>query len=662
METEYVITNPKFETNLTRFKNRINELMLINDPSIFEVLEMYEASSFIKKTIDKFLKDNKGRYLSVFHKNISLFQNNLTDDNLKRFFTMIYDQKQQFSSFLVFFEENDLSKKMSENSFQDIVFDNKIPIQCFLKSEFWIDKYPNAIKDYFLSKDINIKILLQNFMNRGSSLYIPKNITKDEFYQLATSYVENLVEFDNKIIEPDYNFLIFMSKKIQGLEKYLIVDKNLYKKIIDQVDHLTKKFMSDERTKIFKTKVKIHTDLDEFKKSKNVKGFVDTDFLRKYGDFETILNEIKYLTGFFNNNGILNLLCFNNIEKGLFDFLLSIESKRYYEENEVFGLKQVVILSELDMFGKVLMEEHNILFEDVIEYFFHKYSNDNFNLKWFKLDMTRDSSLKVRTKINFTIEEFIRKQWKFLLDDGYIDPKLFNFSNTPSFRELGSYLSNKYIYSNSDELDQLLIYLFTDQHVMGVYNELIEEDNFVNLVSKHEVKYSGFLEYQQKIIDILLKNNLVSINKDILYFNEDQLIELGIYKHIWMYGVINYYNYPQILLIEDDKRKYQDKINELLDLKILRSESTLFSIPEMNYLNYLLNNSQYDNSIGLRNKYEHDFITEDESEYQKDYLYSIMVLLFYIVKINEEFHFKFLLDNEDGLMTEVYSLEDILPF
>ncbi|HFM5866550.1 TPA: hypothetical protein ACG8T1_002704, partial [Enterococcus faecium] len=59
---------------------------------------------------------------------------------------------------------------------------------------------------------------------------------------------------------------------------------------------------------------------------------------------------------------------------------------------------------------------------------------------------------------------------------------------------------------------------------------------------------------------------------------------------------------------------------------------------------------------------EHDFITEDESEYQKDYLYSIMVLLFYIVKINEEFHFKFLLDNEDGLMTEVYSLEDILPF
>ncbi len=80
----------------------------------------------------------------------------------------------------------------------------------------------------------------------------------------------------------------------------------------------------------------------------------------------------------------------------------------------------------------------------------------------------------------------------------------------------------------------------------------------------------------------------------------------------------------------------------------------------MNYLNYLLNNSQYDNSKGLRNKYEHDFIAEDESEYGIDYLYSIVVLLFYIVKINEEFHFKFLLDHKDGLMAEVHSIEDVL--
>ncbi len=40
------------------------------------------------------------------------------------------------------------------------------------------------------------------------SLHDALPISKDEFYQLATSYVENLVEFDDKIIEPDYNFII----------------------------------------------------------------------------------------------------------------------------------------------------------------------------------------------------------------------------------------------------------------------------------------------------------------------------------------------------------------------------------------------------------------------------------------------------------------------
>ncbi|MGH2205034.1 hypothetical protein ACQ10Q_13975, partial [Enterococcus faecalis] len=88
------------------------------------------------------------------------------------------------------------------------------------------------------------------------------------------------------------------------------------------------------------------------------------------------------------------------------------------------------------------------------------------------------------------------------------------------------YLSNKYIYSNSDELEQFFVYLFSNNLLMGYYNDLISEDNFLDLVVKHEVKYSGFLEYQQKIIDTLLEKNLVSINEDVLYFNDDQKLEV----------------------------------------------------------------------------------------------------------------------------------------
>lgn len=661
MEEKYRINNPMWETDIEKIKNRIDELLLIDDPSICEVLEMDKASSFIKETNDTFLKNNKGKYLSFFSRKISCFKENLSCSTIERFFVMLYEKKTQFSSFLLFFEQYDLSKEMSEESFQHLVFDMQLSIQYFLKSEYWIDKYPNAIKSYFLSKDVNIEILLNTFMKNRNLYYIPKNITKDDFYQLATSYVDNVIEDENGITKPDYNYLSFMIRKIQGLEKYLVVDTILYKKICDQIEYLSEKLMSDEQTKILRTKISIYSDYDQFKKTSDYNvGFVDAEFLIRNSDYSSILTELKYLTGFFTNNGILNLLSFDNIEMDKFDFILSTKSNRHYEESERFNLKQIIIIYELNMFRKILLEEHNILFEEVIEYFFHKYSNDNFNVQWGKLDMTKDPSLKVRTKINFTIEESIRKQWKCLIENGRVDPKIVNFSNTPSFRELGSYLSNKYIYSNSDELEQFFVYLFSNNQLMGYYNDLIFEDNFFDLVVNHEVKYSGFLEYQQKIIDTLLEKNLVSINEDVLYFNDDQKLEGAIYRDIWIYGTINYYNYPDILLREVDKKKFQDKINELLDQEILRGESTLFSIPEMNYLNYLLNNSQYDNSKGLRNKYEHDFIAEDESEYGTDYLYSIVVLLFYIVKINEEFHFKFLLDHKDGLMAEVHSIEDVL--
>ena len=64
--------------------------------------------------------------------------------------------------------------------------------------------------------------------------------------------------------------------------------------------------------------------------------------------------------------------------------------------------------------------------------------------------------------------------------------------------------------------------------------------------------------------------------------------------------------------------------------------STLFSKPEQNYLNYILNKKEYSNGLDLRNKYAHDTCPLDEKTQQYDYweLQKIMVLI--ILKINEE--------------------------
>lgn len=68
------------------------------------------------------------------------------------------------------------------------------------------------------------------------------------------------------------------------------------------------------------------------------------------------------------------------------------------------------------------------------------------------------------------------------------------------------------------------------------------------------------------------------------------------------------------------------------------SES-LFSKPEQEYLNYMLNNSEFSNGLALRNNYLHGTNSTDEENNQQDYYQILKILIFIIIKINEEFCF-----------------------
>lgn len=92
-----------WETDIEKIKKRIDELLLIDDPSICEVLEMNEASSFIKETNDTFLKNNKGKYLSFFSRKISCFKENLSCSTIERFFVMLYEKKNTIFIIFTFF-------------------------------------------------------------------------------------------------------------------------------------------------------------------------------------------------------------------------------------------------------------------------------------------------------------------------------------------------------------------------------------------------------------------------------------------------------------------------------------------------------------------------------------------------------------------------------
>ncbi len=69
---------------------------------------------------------------------------------------------------------------------------------------------------------------------------------------------------------------------------------------------------------------------------------------------------------------------------------------------------------------------------------------------------------------------------------------------------------------------------------------------------------------------------------------------------------------------------------------MIRYGSTLLSEPEQDYFNYIFNNSEFDNSIGLRNKYTHGNQSIDEDQNEKDYYTILRLLILIVMKINDE--------------------------
>ena len=71
---------------------------------------------------------------------------------------------------------------------------------------------------------------------------------------------------------------------------------------------------------------------------------------------------------------------------------------------------------------------------------------------------------------------------------------------------------------------------------------------------------------------------------------------------------------------------------------VIKVESTLFSIPEQDYLDYILNRRKFSNGLDLRNRYIHG--TNPVEGNAEDYYRCLLIMCLLMIKINEEFILK----------------------
>ena len=94
----------------------------------------------------------------------------------------------------------------------------------------------------------------------------------------------------------------------------------------------------------------------------------------------------------------------------------------------------------------------------------------------------------------------------------------------------------------------------------------------------------------------------------------------------------------------------QKDIDELIEKGVLVQESTLFSRSEIDYLNYMLNRSEFVNGLEIRNKYIHGIqqVNMNEEEHKQNYYTLLRLFVLLAIKINDEFCLKDIEDEKNN--------------
>ena len=222
----------------------------------------------------------------------------------------------------------------------------------------------------------------------------------------------------------------------------------------------------------------------------------------------------------------------------------------------------------------------------------------------------------------------VLKQYRLFCEDGYVDRELLEMSSGHIvFGDLASMREKKYAYSASNDLLSEQHLLYSDQSMMS-YTEKTgsEYSSLPELLTREMLVREDFAQYQQRNLDWLISRGVVYAADDgRLRINQKRVVVL---KDLFANEVICPAYYGPIL---------KSQVEEMESAGDIRYENTLFSKPEQDYLNYVLNKSEFSNGLDLRNRYSHDTCSLDEKTQSQDYLELLKIMVFIIIKINEEF-------------------------
>lgn len=317
------------------------------------------------------------------------------------------------------------------------------------------------------------------------------------------------------------------------------------------------------------------------------------------------------------------------------DLLTNVNMKRSYYHSHLHVFKEM--LGDLQIRGyRSFLRKNNVSIEKLVQWFFHDYLCNTFDAKGFSFNIPREGDDILGQCRDIAIEtDSILKQFKLFCEDGVVDHDLFTiYTEHMVISKIPSLIENKYIYVKDSNLLNILNLLFSDQSTMLYQPEKdLNYRTSFEILKQGTVCFSDLQEYQQKQVQILVKNDILYLDDNMNLVSSSKMLEL-------LHDL-----YDNEFLCSKYLSDYSVELDILRKNDLIKYESSLLAIPEQEYFDYIFNNASFDDSRDLRNKYAHGTQSSDQNVMFDDYVTMLRLLILIVLKINEEFCLKLIESN-----------------
>lgn len=349
-------------------------------------------------------------------------------------------------------------------------------------------------------------------------------------------------------------------------------------------------------------------------------------------DYPTLLNNFIYLFDFVDPKQMRFLLYNNKRNYSSIDFVSDQKLQGGFNPN--FSFQQDLNIKKLQMsaYYHFLKNVIGITIEDLVVYFFSEYLPREFSIEGFQICMpTKETTYLEKCKIIAPELENLMKSYHHFADDGIESINFLEFdSDKVPIDLISSLLPNKYVYPEPDLFDIAAHHLCSNQSMLSyLKNKNKSFNSFIELLLNEVVFLKDYHPIYIRDIQWLCNYGFIEMSENQrLILKKSSFIVYDLFK----YGHMSWWH------IDNNTKQILKKL-ELKELVRITKRRQLFSEQECDLYNYILNNTTFTDSLGIRNKYAHGNIDRSKpnsQEHHDNYMLFLLLLINFVIKVNDE--------------------------